>query len=118
MSRVKTRLKQLNNCEFKNVRVKVEDLRNQLNKILEKIHDHTILEFHRQQEQDLRKQLEKWSLIEESAMQQKSRAQWLKLGDVNTSYFFAHMKNRISQNSITSLVNVEGVRAHTKEDIE
>ncbi|XP_075087887.1 uncharacterized protein LOC107829334 [Nicotiana tabacum] len=41
------------------------------------------------QEKNYLIQLEKWSLIEESALQQKSRATWIKLGDSNTKFFSA-----------------------------
>lgn len=37
------------------------------------------------QEKDTIQQLEKWSLIEESVMRQKSRVKWVQLGDANTS---------------------------------
>ncbi|KAF3633178.1 hypothetical protein FXO38_25711 [Capsicum annuum] len=70
---IKYSLKKLNNSEFKNVREKVADLRGHLNRIQEKMNDHSIVEFHRQHEQDWIQQLEKWSLIEESVMVQKSR---------------------------------------------
>lgn len=38
--------------------------------------------------------LEKWSLIEERVMKQKVRENWLPLGDANTKYFAAVMKER------------------------
>lgn len=51
-------------------------------------------------------------------MQQKSRVQWLKLGDANTAYFFAHMNKRVTQNTITSLLTTGGTTVHTQEEIE
>lgn len=45
-------------------------------------------------EKKARKELEKWSTIEEGIYKQKSRVQWLKLGDSNTTFFFANMKGR------------------------
>lgn len=41
------------------------------------------------EEKELKKQLEKWVKIEESIYKQKSRNQWLKLGDSNSALFFA-----------------------------
>ncbi|KAH0647664.1 hypothetical protein KY285_032912 [Solanum tuberosum] len=70
------------------------------------------------QEKALKQQLEKWSLIEESAMRQKSRVQWLNLGDANTSYFFAYMKNRLAQNTITSLTTAACISVYSQEEIE
>lgn len=66
----------------------------------------------------LRDELEKWSLIEESTLQQKSRVNWLNLGDTNNSFFFASMKNRVTQNSITKLVSLSGTLIQKQEDIE
>lgn len=57
-------------------------------------------------------------MIEENAMQQKSRVQWLKLGDDNSAYFFAHMKNRVAQNTITSLTTAAGTTVYSHENIE
>ncbi|KAH0746203.1 hypothetical protein KY285_007860 [Solanum tuberosum] len=42
-------------------------------------------------------------MIEENIYKQKSRVQWLKLGDDNNAYFFASMKGRKAQNQITML---------------
>ena len=72
----------------------------------------------RQQEKDLQAQVEKWNMIKESVMQQKSRIQWLRLGDANTAYFYAHMKNRVVQNTITSLMTPYGTIVQTQEEIE
>lgn len=47
----------------------------------------------------------------------KSRVQWLKLGDANTAYFFAHMKKR-TQNTINSLLTSKGITVHIQEAIE
>lgn len=37
-------------------------------------------------EKNIRQKLENWSMIEESIYKQKSRVQWLKLGDFNTTF--------------------------------
>lgn len=47
-------------------------------------------------------------LIEESIAKQKSRNQWLQLGDDNTAYFFASIKNRVAQNKSRSPVTNSG----------
>ncbi|KAH0709290.1 hypothetical protein KY284_010717 [Solanum tuberosum] len=59
-------------------------------------------------EKQLKQELEKWILVEESIIQQKSRVQWLKKGDSNTSYFFACLKNRQAQNQIRRLITEDG----------
>jgi len=48
-------------------------------------------------------------------MRQKSRVQWLNLG--NAKYVFAHMKNRVAQNTITSLTIGAIIIVHSQKDI-
>lgn len=118
LKEVKNSLKQLNNSEFKGVRDKVNGIREQLNSVQDIMRDPLEVAPSRQKEKELRMQLEKWSMIEESVMKQKSRVQWLKLGDANTAYFFAHMKNRVAQNTITSLMTYDGNKVQTQEALE
>lgn len=40
------------------------------------------------------KDLEEWSLIEENIWHQKSRVDWIKLGDANTKLFHSYVKTR------------------------
>ncbi|XP_070026137.1 uncharacterized protein [Nicotiana sylvestris] len=47
--------------------------------------------------------LKKWSLIEESILKQKSRAQWIQLGDSNSKYFAIIIKERIQRKQIKEL---------------
>ncbi|XP_019251252.1 PREDICTED: uncharacterized protein LOC109230184 [Nicotiana attenuata] len=71
-----------------------------------------------EKEKALKGELEKWSLIEESIYKQRSRVQWLKPGDSNSAFFFAHMKNRSNLNGIQALTNEMGVQLWLEEDIE
>lgn len=50
-------------------------------------------------------------------MKQKSRNQWLNLGNSNTSYLYASVDNRVAQNNIRSLITEIGVLAQTEEEI-
>ncbi|XP_019234714.1 PREDICTED: uncharacterized protein LOC109215148 [Nicotiana attenuata] len=52
--------------------------------------------------------LEKWSLIEESILRQKSRAQWIQLGDSNSKYFVVVMKERSHRKQIKELKSLKG----------
>lgn len=56
--------------------------------------------------------------IEESIMKQKSRVQWLQLGDGNTTYFHASLKNREAQNRFTSLITNTGRTITSRAEIE
>ena len=59
------------------------------------------------EEKDLLIQLEKWSNIKES-FQKKSRSMWIKLGDSNTKYFAAIMKERHHKKQIIKLTSANG----------
>ncbi|XP_019236179.1 PREDICTED: uncharacterized protein LOC109222315 [Nicotiana attenuata] len=62
-------------------------------------------------------ELEKWLIVEESVWTQKSRVQWLKLGDSNTSYFYACMKNRQARNHIGKLTSCAGHLLHSADEV-
>lgn len=55
---------------------------------------------------------------EEVLMQQKSRANWLTLGDRNTAYFANMMKSRWNSNKIFSILNDDGVMVYGKDNVE
>nr|XP_004253227.1 uncharacterized protein LOC101244567 [Solanum lycopersicum] len=90
-------LKQLNRKEFKCIgkqidmaRIEVANVQIQLN---EQVTDEFIVK-----EKELLIKLEKWSLIEESALRQKSRIKWIQLGDANNKYFSSVIKERTKKN--------------------
>jgi len=84
LKKMKNVLKGINNSEFRGVKDKIQQIREQLHQVQTDMLDHNIMHANREQEKEPRKQLEKWNLVEESAMRQKSRVQWLNLGDANT----------------------------------
>lgn len=47
-----------------------------------------------EQEKQSISELEKWSIIEERILRQKSRANWIEYGDSNSKYFYAQVKIR------------------------
>nr|XP_016500683.1 PREDICTED: uncharacterized protein LOC107819114 [Nicotiana tabacum] len=55
---------------------------------------------------------------EESICKQKSRVQWPKLGDSNSAYFFASIKNKRAQNHIKSLASATGEIIQSEKGIE
>lgn len=60
------------------------------------------------QEKAIIQDLEKWSMLEESIMKQKSRAKWITVGDSNTAYFSALVKERSHKKHIHELKSLEG----------
>ncbi|XP_060210979.1 uncharacterized protein LOC132637995 [Lycium barbarum] len=118
LKRVKLALKNLNNTAFAGVDTRVKIARQQLKDMQEKMRSMNTPSALFGAEKELRRQLEKWSTIEESVYKQKSRVQWLKLGDSNTAFFHASIKNRVSQNMIRSLVSTNGNVINTEKGIE
>ncbi|KAJ6764100.1 hypothetical protein OIU74_023055 [Salix koriyanagi] len=62
----------------------------------------------KQQERTLAKDYAQLCRDEESFFRQRSRIQWLKLGDRNTSFFHKSLLHRQSRNRINSIINEEG----------
>lgn len=58
------------------------------------------------------------SLAEESFKKQKSRIQWLALGDQNTRFFHLKMKTHCLRNKILSLTTASGVRLTDPDDVK
>ncbi|XP_049394649.1 uncharacterized protein LOC125858928 [Solanum stenotomum] len=111
-------IKELNNTEFRGVRDKIQIIRTQLHQIQHDMIDNRQVQDKKEQEKALKQQLEKWSLIEKSAMRQKSMVQWLNLGDANTNYVLSYMKNRLAHNTITSLTTAACISVYSQEEIE
>ena len=61
--------------------------------------------------------VEKWINIEEIIVKDNSRVQWLKLGWKKTN-FLVSLKNRISQNKITSITIITGRSITGRTEIE
>lgn len=62
--------------------------------------------------------LEKWSLLEEIIWHQKSKAYCIRLGDLKTKFFFAHVKERQSQNAIKMLIIEDGSTSQTHDQLK
>ena len=58
------------------------------------------------------------AMAEEGFLKQKSRIQWLKLGDQNTSFFHKSVKARNSRNTITSITLETGDRIEDPNTIK
>ncbi|KAK4713159.1 hypothetical protein R3W88_019066 [Solanum pinnatisectum] len=117
LMKVRRELKQLNQREYMGVLEKVHKLRVELMDMQTHMRIISIPQCMIDEEKEIRTQLNKWSRIEETIYKQKSRVQWLKLGDSNTSYFYASMKNRKSQNQITMLTKDDDTIIRDSEEI-
>lgn len=107
----------MNNEEFRSIIDKIDRARGELQDIQEKIitnYNDGLLE----QERTVLHQLEKWSLIEESILKQQSRARWIKLGDSNSKYFPAMLKERNQRKQIKELTSLDGQQLNDADMIK
>ncbi|XP_010691902.1 uncharacterized protein LOC104905150 [Beta vulgaris subsp. vulgaris] len=70
------------------------------------------------QEQECIQMLKKFLDVKESAYKQKSRIQWLQLGDGNNHYFFQAMKERYARNNIDILYDDQGHKLTLNSSIQ
>lgn len=99
---LKPKFQQLNAEEYKGITEKIDQSRKDLKDIqaqLTEQYTDALVD----QEKICLQQLERWSLIEESILQQKSRVSWIKLGDSNSKYFSAVMKEKKQRKQILEL---------------
>lgn len=111
-------LKKLNSQWFLKTTKRVANIRQQLQLI-----QHSLLESNGRvdlirEEKSLLAELEKWSKIEEHIWHQKSRIDWLRLGDSNTKFFHAYAKVRQNTNVIHRLVKSDGTVCLGQEEIK
>ncbi|KAH0764708.1 hypothetical protein KY285_000579 [Solanum tuberosum] len=104
---LKPQLKKLNREEFKEINLKIAKARQELAIIQRQLTIHSSDDLYRLEKKAVQN-LEKWSLIEESALRQKSRAQWIKLGDANTKYFSAVIKERSQKKHLGGIQSLSG----------
>lgn len=54
--------------------------------------------------------IEKWEAIQEQIMRQKSRANWIQLGDHNTKCFHTYMKSRQARNKVSCILTEDQLK--------
>ncbi|XP_060211886.1 uncharacterized protein LOC132639461 [Lycium barbarum] len=109
-------LKKLNTDHFKGITKHIEQARIELQEVQKAITwkcNEALLN----KEKEVLLNLERWSLIEESAFKQKSKANWIKLGDSNTKYFAVVAKERTHRKQIKEIKSLAGVRLTDNNDI-
>ncbi|XP_057248239.1 uncharacterized protein LOC130590219 [Beta vulgaris subsp. vulgaris] len=118
LKNVKMVLKQLQINEFSHITNHIKNAREELDLIQTHIQfDRFNIELHNQEQHTI-SSLRKWLTIEENVMRQKSRLQWLKLGDSNTKVFYAAMKERQAMNCIDVIYNADGRKLTKPDDIQ
>ncbi|XP_056697358.1 uncharacterized protein [Spinacia oleracea] len=109
LKKVKAELKKLHREDFSGITEKITIARSELDKVQQSLQtgrSPALLN----QEVVCIKQLRHWLRIDEIALRQKSRIQWLKLGDSNNHFFFSTVKERVRFNSIAILYDDNGTK--------
>ncbi|XP_021767723.1 uncharacterized protein LOC110732113 [Chenopodium quinoa] len=89
---LKSGIKSLNNKQFGNIGEKIDQTYAELTEIQNLMNEFDAIKVVKQRND-----------IQESIFKQKSRINWIKLGDGNSHYFFSVMKNRQARNRIDSI---------------
>ncbi|XP_049414574.1 uncharacterized protein LOC125877273 [Solanum stenotomum] len=92
LKHIKKAMKHLNATEFGAVEERINSCRHQLAMAQEDMRAPGQPMEKIEAEKQIKLQLEKWLNVEESIMRQKSKVQWLKLGDATTTFFHANLK--------------------------
>lgn len=118
LKRLKPNLRDLNaNC-FSNISGRVVEARQHMESLQARCTQHIRDENLKNQEVEAVKVFMELSAVEESFKKQKSRVNWLSLGDQNTKFFHHKVSGNRMRNKILSLVNADGVRLEKPEDIQ
>src|SRR4051812_27193049 len=100
----------------------VEGMIDTIRKALNSVEDQLRLKYSdvklQARENSLQNQLVKWLSISESSARQKSRQNWLSLGDQSTKFFHTYAKLRVSRNHIHQLIDPSGEPLTTMEKIQ
>ena len=99
---VKHKLKALHSEEFAGIKERIEMARSQLEIVQTSLQTTPSPELF-EQERTFTDNLRKWLRVDEISLRQKSRIQWLQVGDSNHHFFFSSVKERNRQNRITVL---------------
>lgn len=114
---LKPALKLLNKKDFSDIFVRVLAVKSALNSTqwkLDKDPSNLVLQ---NLERNLYKQYIDLNAVEESLAKQKSRVQWLGLGDRNSNFFFKSIKGNINKGKILNIELDNGCRSSKSEDI-
>ena len=118
MKRLKTELKKFNKTEYYNISGRAEETKTELRRIQQELLGQQGNEQLVASEAMAASRYYSLTAAEESIAKQKSRINWLKLGDRNTAFFHHSMRRRQNRNCITSVKLENGSFSREEEDIK
>lgn len=110
---LKNKLGHLHKQHFQSIIKQVNDDRTTLQKVQTQLKARPLDRIVQQEEKRVRQQFQKSSYLAESMLQQRRKANWIRLGDDNTRYFFSLLKMRKLMQSITQLRDQNGHMQHS-----
>ncbi|XP_056688098.1 uncharacterized protein [Spinacia oleracea] len=117
LKQVKCKLKSLHREEFVGIAEKIDKARTLLASVQQDLVTAPTTELHLQEIECIA-DLRKWLKVDEIALRQKSRIQWLQVGDSNHHYFFSSLKERNRINRISILYDAKGNKLVYDEAIQ
>ena len=117
LKRLKQSLKDFNKVFYADISTKVKAKRDELAGIQGTLLDNPNRNDLVQLERKLIHELYELVIAEESLFKQKSRIQWLKERDSNTTFFHKMVAAKQSRNTISSLLNSEGRRLNSYQEL-
>ncbi|XP_077237281.1 uncharacterized protein LOC143878953 [Tasmannia lanceolata] len=118
LKEVKFQIKNWNRDVFGRIDIKVPILRRSLQRVQQILSSDPTNSVLIAEENKLLSDLITASSHEESLYRQKSRVQWLDLGDSNTKFFHSFVKNRLNSNSILASNRNDGSISSDPSEIE
>lgn len=115
---LKRKLKELNNLHFSDIQGRVMQAKARMDSLQRQIQDNPTDPYLCAEEVVAVKNYGDLCRAEESFLRQKSRVQWLNLGDQNTEFFFRMVKSRQGRNKIVSIVKEDGSRVDNPTEIK
>lgn len=104
LAHLKQDMKRINEKHFKGITIRLAAARDELQSVQNQLNDDLQNVYLTNKERNLLAQVEKWDAFEEKVWQQKTRVDWIKLGDSNTKFFHSYATERKNQNAIKTLI--------------
>ncbi|XP_028119770.1 uncharacterized protein LOC114317256 [Camellia sinensis] len=117
LRQLKVKLKLLNKKDFSDISLRVQASKTNLDLLQFKLDKDPLNCVLQGQEREEHKKYLDLRQVEESLALQKSRIQWLGLGDKNSSFFFRTVKSNINRGKILSVDMGNGLRSTESGDI-
>lgn len=117
LNKVKAAIIAWKKMRFKNLSEQVFEAKKELEEVQKQIQVNPLCPHLAQKEKVVVRHYSKVARYEESEKHQKSRVQWLKLGDSNTSFFHYSIKERRSRNNISTLKSQNNILLEDDKEI-